>query len=117
VRNLSCSSSVNVSVNGRHSTIVTMSSEAANIIKGTKNTDKDVSLVSLSLDVLPDSLFSLTHITSLKLSNNALTALPSSISTLRALEDLDVSRNLLTCDGVPRYGLLSAPLTLFLLSR
>jgi Leucine-rich repeat (LRR) protein len=82
-----------------------MSSEAANIIQETTSADQDVILASLSLTSLSDSLFTLTHMTALRLGKNALTTLPASISTLTALEDLDVSRNLLTSDGIPRYDL------------
>lgn len=86
-----------------------MTSQADNIIQETTVSVQNVSLASLSLTSLPESLLSLTHITALRLGKNSLTSLPASLSALTALEDLDVSRNLLTSDGIPRCGVPALP--------
>ena len=85
-----------------------MASQAENIIQETTGSVQDVSLASLSLTSVPDSLLSLIHITALKLGKNSLTSLPPSISALTALVDLDLFRNSLTSDGIPRCAVRSA---------
>ena len=66
---------------------------------------------SEKLTELPESLWKLTHLTSLNLSNNQLTSLPDSLGQLTQLTSLDLSRNQLTAlpDSLGQLTQLTSP--------